>query len=102
VRWEFVYCGHYWPSVPALDDRWWRLWRNWWNEDWQGKPKYSEKTCPSAIFVHHKIPHDQNRVWTCAAAVRSRRLTAWAVLCVTTLLYSMIYIYIYISSNLFV
>jgi hypothetical protein len=27
---------------------WW--WRNWWNEDWQGKPKYSEKTCPSATL----------------------------------------------------
>jgi hypothetical protein len=25
---------------------------------WQGKPKYSEKTCPSAIFVQQKIPHD--------------------------------------------
>jgi hypothetical protein len=22
----------------------------------QGKPKFSEKTCPSATFVHHKIP----------------------------------------------
>jgi hypothetical protein len=27
---------------------WW--WRIWWNEDWQGKPKYSEKTCPSATL----------------------------------------------------
>jgi hypothetical protein len=45
---DFWYCGHYWPT----DRRWW-LWRNWWNEDWQGKPKYSEKTCPSAT-VHHK------------------------------------------------
>jgi hypothetical protein len=27
-----------------------------------GKPKFSEKPCPSAIFVHHKIPHDQTRV----------------------------------------
>jgi hypothetical protein len=26
---------------------WW--WRNRWN-DWQGKPKYSEKTCPSAAL----------------------------------------------------
>jgi hypothetical protein len=26
----------------------WRTIR--WNEDWQGKPKYSEKTCPSATF----------------------------------------------------
>jgi hypothetical protein len=23
-------------------------WRIWWNDDWQGKPKYSEKTCPRA------------------------------------------------------
>jgi hypothetical protein len=27
---------------------WW--WRNWWNEDWQGKPKYSEETCSSATW----------------------------------------------------
>jgi hypothetical protein len=20
--------------------------KNWWNKDWQGKPKYSEKICP--------------------------------------------------------
>jgi hypothetical protein len=29
----------------APDDRWGWLWSNWWNE-----PKYSEKTCPSAIL----------------------------------------------------
>jgi hypothetical protein len=59
----------------------WRwLWRSRWNVDWQGKPKFSEKACPSATFVHHKIPHDQTRVWTrAAAAVGSRRLTAWAM-----------------------
>jgi hypothetical protein len=34
----------------APDDRWGWLWSNWWNEDWQGKPKYSEKTCPSATL----------------------------------------------------
>jgi hypothetical protein len=45
------------------------LWRSRWNVDWQEKPKFSEKTCPSAIFVHHKIPHDQTRIWTRAAAV---------------------------------
>jgi hypothetical protein len=52
VGWDWVswYCGHYWPIVPAPDDRWWWLWRNWSNEDWQGKPKYSEKTCPTATF----------------------------------------------------
>jgi hypothetical protein len=44
------YVGHCWPIVPAPDDMWWWLWSSWWNEDWQGKPKYSEKTCPSATF----------------------------------------------------
>jgi hypothetical protein len=28
-----------------------------WNVDWQGKPQVSEKTCPSATFVPHNIPH---------------------------------------------
>jgi hypothetical protein len=45
-----LYCGHFWPIVPAPDDRWGWLWSNWWNEDWQGKTKYSEKTCPSATL----------------------------------------------------
>jgi hypothetical protein len=34
----------------APNDRWGWLWSNWWNEDWQGKPKYSEKTYSSAIL----------------------------------------------------
>jgi hypothetical protein len=38
-----------WPIVPAPDDRWWVCSRRW-NEKWQGKPKYSEKTCPSATL----------------------------------------------------
>jgi hypothetical protein len=25
-------------------------WRNWWKDDWQGKPKHSKKTCPSAAL----------------------------------------------------
>jgi hypothetical protein len=25
-------------------------WRTWWNKDWQGKPKHSEKTCPRATL----------------------------------------------------
>jgi hypothetical protein len=37
-----------WPIVPASDGTW--AWSNWWNENWQGKPKYSEKTCPSATL----------------------------------------------------
>jgi hypothetical protein len=54
VRWGETestwYCGHYWPIIPAPDDRWWWLWSNWWNGDWQGKPKYSEKTFPSTTL----------------------------------------------------
>jgi hypothetical protein len=36
-----------WPVAPPPDDTWWWLWSNWWNANWQGKPKYSEKACPS-------------------------------------------------------
>jgi hypothetical protein len=38
----------YWPIVPAPGDC--EDGEIWWNEDWQGKPKYSEKTCPSATL----------------------------------------------------
>jgi hypothetical protein len=34
--------------LPAPDNRWRWLWSNRWNAYWQGKPKYSKKTCPSA------------------------------------------------------
>jgi hypothetical protein len=44
------YWGQYCLIVPAPVEKWGWLWRNWWNEDWQGKPKYSEKTCPSVTF----------------------------------------------------
>jgi hypothetical protein len=27
-----------------------------------GETDFSEETCPSATFVHHKIPHDQTQV----------------------------------------
>jgi hypothetical protein len=39
------------PNVPAPDYRWW-VWSSssQWNDDWQAKPKYSEKTCPSATL----------------------------------------------------
>jgi hypothetical protein len=66
-----------WPIVPAPDDRWW-LWSNRWNENWQGKPKYSEKTCPMPLCPP-QIPHDVTWARTWAAIVGSRRLTAWAI-----------------------
>jgi hypothetical protein len=34
------------PIVPTPEDRWW-VWSSRWNANWQGKPKYSEKTCPN-------------------------------------------------------
>jgi hypothetical protein len=39
-----------WPIVPNLDDRWWWTWNSRWNENWQGKLKYSKKTCRSAAL----------------------------------------------------
>jgi hypothetical protein len=48
-----------------------------WNDDWQGKPKYSEKTCPSAT-LYTTNPTCPARARTRAAAVGSQRLTAWA------------------------
>jgi hypothetical protein len=41
-----------WRIVPAADDIWWWwwFWCNRWNANWQGKPKYSEKTCPTATL----------------------------------------------------
>jgi hypothetical protein len=40
--------GHWMAYCTCPGWLWW--WRNWWNEDWQGKPKYSEKTFPSATL----------------------------------------------------
>jgi hypothetical protein len=45
---------------------------------WQGKPKYSEKTCPTPPCPP-QILYDLTRAQTRAAAVGSRRLTAWAM-----------------------
>jgi hypothetical protein len=36
--------GHWMAYCTCPGWLWW--WRIWWNEEWQGKPKYSEKTCP--------------------------------------------------------
>jgi hypothetical protein len=54
-------------------------WRSWWNERfWQGKLKYSEKTCPDATLSTTN-PTCQTWVWTWAAAVGNQRLTASAM-----------------------
>jgi hypothetical protein len=38
-----------WPIVSTPDDRWW-VWSSRWNENWQGRQKYWEKTCLSATL----------------------------------------------------
>jgi hypothetical protein len=43
-----------WPIVPAPNDRRW-VWSSRWNENWQGKPKYSEKTRPSTTLSKNPI-----------------------------------------------
>jgi hypothetical protein len=66
------YWGHCWPIVPALDDVWGWVWSSLCNE-WQGKPKYSEKTCPSAALS------TTNPTWPDPGWNPGRRwLTAWA------------------------
>jgi hypothetical protein len=62
------------------DDIWGWLWSNWWSERrLQEKPKYSEKTCPSATLPHHKSHMPRSCFEPRIAAVGSQRLTAWAM-----------------------
>jgi hypothetical protein len=68
----YWHCGHSWPIVPASGVVKMIVEKQMECRLAGEKPKFSEKTCPSATFVHHRIPHDQTR----AAAVGSRRQTA--------------------------
>jgi hypothetical protein len=55
-----------WPIVPAQDDRWW-VWSSRWNENCQEKPKYTEKTYPSATLS------TTNPTWPDLGSNRGRR-----------------------------
>jgi hypothetical protein len=44
-----------------------------------GEPEVLGENLPQRHFCPSKIPHKQTRVWTRAATVGSRRLTAWAM-----------------------
>jgi hypothetical protein len=68
--------GHWMAYCTCPGWLWW--WRIWWNKDWQGKPKYSEKTCPSAT-LSTTSPTCHARARTRTAEVGSQRLTAWAM-----------------------
>jgi hypothetical protein len=72
------YCGHIWPVVPASDDRWWWVCSSRWDENWQRKPKYWEKTCPSTTLS------TTNPTWPDLGSNPGRRggkpaITAWAM-----------------------
>jgi hypothetical protein len=65
----------YKPQMIDEDD----FWSNWWNEDWQEKSKYSEKTCTSATLSTTKSHMTRPRLEPRTAAVGSQWLTAWAM-----------------------
>jgi hypothetical protein len=48
------------------------------DDDWKGKSKYSEKTCPVPL-CSPQIAHKLTSARTRTAAVGSRRLTTWAM-----------------------
>jgi hypothetical protein len=48
VESKLSHVGHWMAYCTCPGWLWW--WRILWNEDWQGKPKYSEKTCPRATL----------------------------------------------------
>jgi hypothetical protein len=51
------HCGH--QLAYCICPGWLWGWRIWLNDDWQGKLKYSEKTCPVPLRPP-QIPHDLN------------------------------------------
>jgi hypothetical protein len=50
-------------------------------EEWRlaGETEVLGENLPQRHFIHHKIPHDQTRALTWAAAVGSQWITAWAM-----------------------
>jgi hypothetical protein len=71
------YWATHWPIVHSPDDIWGWLWSNWWSERrLQGKPKNSEKPCPSATLSHHKSHMPRSGFEPRTAALGSQRLTA--------------------------
>jgi hypothetical protein len=78
LLWDYRHCGYSWPIVPASGD----------NEDDCGEHdgmkigrgiwSSRRKPAPAPLLSITKS-HVPTRVWTRAAAVGSRRLTAWAM-----------------------
>jgi hypothetical protein len=71
---EFTWhVGHYLAHCTSPGGDGWWVWTSRWN-DWQRKPKYSEKTAPVSLFPP-QIPHNLTSTGTRVAEVGSRRLT---------------------------
>lgn len=60
------------PIVPAADNGW-LMWSSRW-DGWQGKPKYSPKTCPCTTL---STTNPTRQARTRATDLRSQQLTAW-------------------------
>jgi hypothetical protein len=73
-----------WPTVPALDNGWWwwRLWSSRWNENWQGKPKYSEETCSTVTLstTNPTWPDLGSNLGRCSGKLATNHLSCGTVL----------------------
>jgi hypothetical protein len=69
--------------LPAPNDRRWWLWGNWWNEDWQGKSKYTDKICPSSTFstTNPIWPDPGSNPGRCGGKPATNRLSYGAAFC---------------------
>jgi hypothetical protein len=63
-----------WPIVPAPGNRWW-VWSSRWHENGRGNRSTRRNPAPLPLCP----PHELTRVRTRAAAMGSRRLTAWTM-----------------------
>jgi hypothetical protein len=45
-----LYCGHFWPIVPAPDDRWGWLWSSWWMKFGRGNRSTWRIPAPAPLY----------------------------------------------------
>jgi hypothetical protein len=51
------YCGHFWPTVPAPDDRWRWLWSSRWNENTDDGVRSQNRTCKGTNMQYISLWH---------------------------------------------
>jgi hypothetical protein len=69
-----------WPIIQSLNDRWWML-NSRWDENWQGKPKHSEKTCPSATFSRNPTYLDMGSIPDCRGGKPASNRLSYGAAC---------------------